>query len=154
MLPEERERRMYEGMHRMRNIRLCDLITGLTAAEYRLLHTIVEHADEPRKISELAEIVGMQPTAVSRLMNSLEEKGLIERRSRAGNRRVTDVCPTEQGRALSAQGEQTVHDYWTEVFESIPNEDADRLVEILDEIVGSMERVLAHRVENQKENCP
>ena len=154
MLPEERERRMYEGMHRMRNIRLCDLITDLTAAEFRLLYTIVEHADETRKISELAEMAGMQPAAVSRLMNSLEEKGLIERRSRTGNRRVTDVYPTQRGRESSDRGKQTIHDYWTEVFESIPTGDADRLVEILDEITDSMERVLERRVEQQKEDCP
>ena len=86
-------------------------------------------------------------------LQSLTEKGLIERRSRTGNRRVTDVYPTQRGRESSAQGKQTIHDYWTEVFESIPTEDADRLVEILDEITDSMERVLERRVESQKENC-
>lgn len=154
MQPEERERRMHEGMHRMKNIRLCDLITDMTPAEFRLLFAIVEHASEPRKISELAELVGMQPAAVSRLMNSLEEKGLIERRSRTGNRRVTDVYPTRQGREVNERNKQMIHDFWTEVFENIPVEDADRLIEIWNEIMDSMERVLASRAESQKENCP
>ncbi len=154
MEPTERERRMHESMHRMKNIRLCDLITDMTSAEFRLLFAIVDHAAETRKISELAELVGMQPAAVSRLMNSLEEKGLIERRSRAGNRRVTDVYPTDLGREVNERNKQAVHDYWTEVFENIPTEDADRLIVIWDEIMDSMERVLERRTRNQEEICP
>ena len=154
MQREERERRVSLCMQRMRSIRTCDLLCDTTPAETHLLLAIVEHESETRKISELAELVGMQPAAVSRLMNSLEEKGLIERQSRAGNRRVTDVYPTLRGREINGQNQKAFHDFWAEVFENISAEDTERLIEIWDEVLDSMERVLERRAENQKEICP
>ena len=146
---EERERRMGQILRRMRSVQFCDLISDMTPGEIHLLSAIVENESETRKISEISNQVGMQPAGVSRLMNSLEEKGLIERRSRAGNRRVTDVYPTEQGRAINQRNRRVFHDYWEAVYAHISAEDTERLFQIWEEILDSMEQVLRQQKKEQ-----
>ena len=148
---EERERRIDRILRRMRGVQFCDLIPDMTPGEIHLLGAIVEHESEDRKISELSDQVGMQPAGVSRLMNSLEDKGLIQRQSRAGNRRVTEVHPTERGREINARNKRIFHDYWETVYANISAEDTERLFEIWEELLTSMEQVLQEKKKDQKE---
>ena len=142
---EQHERAVAGALQRIKNINYLSLITDMTPGEIRLLAAICRCEEGSMKVSDLYETCNMHPTAVSRLMNSLEKKDLIIRNTRTGNRRITDVVPTEQGRFISARNRKILRAYWQEVLEGIPDEDIETMLRIQNEIMESMEKVLDAR---------
>src|SRR5689334_8506076 len=66
-----------------------------------LLHRLVE--DGPLSLGDLAERADMDPGATSRQVKALEADGLVGRRSRAGDARVTELDATPAGRRVRAR---------------------------------------------------
>lgn len=148
---EEKEQLFMNSMHRMKRINCFDMISGMTKSEVILLKEIIAGEDGTRTVSDLQCCVKMHPTAVSRLLNSLEEKGYIERTSRKGNRRVTDVKATALGKEVDAKNKNMLHEYWNDVFAAIPDEDLDNMLRIWGNIMDSMERVFDEKKCDGKE---
>ena len=95
MMSNDQTKSIMETLRRMKYINYWSLIPGMTPAEISLLAAVCDGSAERKKVSDLYGVCAMQPTAVSRLMNSLEEKGLIERNVRKGNRRITGVLAAD-----------------------------------------------------------
>lgn len=73
----------------------------VTSEEWALLLILSKHGQlSPRDLSQLTL---RDPTTVSRLIDRLEGKGLIERTRTRKDRRIVDVGITETGRALFAK---------------------------------------------------
>lgn len=62
---------------------------GLTAAQWRVLSHLYR-SDAPTQ-TELSDIIGMEKAPLGRLLDKLEDGGLIQRRSDPGDRRVRRV---------------------------------------------------------------
>jgi DNA-binding MarR family transcriptional regulator len=73
---------------------------GLSGAQARLLALVVT---EPRPMSKLAVGLRCEPSNVTGLVDRLEKRGLVERRTDAQDRRVKLIAPTAQGNELSAR---------------------------------------------------
>jgi DNA-binding MarR family transcriptional regulator len=71
---------------------------GLTPSQISVLFTVVRFG--PLRLSELAEIEGLNPTMLSRLSGQLVEWGLIRRSADPGDRRAAFVEATASGRRL------------------------------------------------------
>lgn len=71
--------------------------TGLTIAQFRILRHLRE---EPRGQSELAEVVGLSPAGISRLIDRLQERRLVTSSRRAADRRQVEVRITSDGMDL------------------------------------------------------
>ena len=99
------------------------------------------------KVSDLCAVCGMKPSAASRLLNSLEEKGLIERSLRKGDRRITDVRLTEKGAETSLRNRQIMHSFWSEVFEAVSPEELDTLLSLWGRILDSIDDVYRRRTQ-------
>ena len=78
----------------------------LTPQQYNALRLL--RAEHPRKMRtlELAGRLVSRAPDITRLLDKLQERGLIERDRPAGNRRVVDVDITPAGRALLRELEQ------------------------------------------------
>lgn len=127
---------------RMKRVHFWDLISGMTAAEYALLTFMWKSDKDSMTVSELRDGLNMHPTAVSRLLNGLEKSGCIDRCSRKGNRRVTDVFITEQGKESYMKNRKIIHDYWGEVFAGLSEKDTESMFHVWDELINQMEIVL------------
>jgi DNA-binding MarR family transcriptional regulator len=76
---------------------------GLTAQQYNALRLL--RAAHPKKLPTLnlaARLISRAPD-ITRLLDKLHERGLIDRERPADNRRVVNVGVTEQGLALLTQ---------------------------------------------------
>lgn len=73
---------------------------GLSGAQARLLALVVT---EPRPMSRLATGLRCEPSNVTGLVDRLESRGLVERRTDPQDRRVKLIAPTEAGSELSAR---------------------------------------------------
>ncbi len=139
-------------MNRMKNVHFWEIIPDMTQSEAWLLLAICEQETTNGKVSDLCDQVQMHPAAISRVMNSLEERGLIERSARKGNRRITDVHATEEGKRINMRNEGFMHRYWEEVFGRMPETDVDNLLRVLDKVVVNMENVLAESLKAGEED--
>lgn len=81
--------------------------TGLAPSHAMLLMVVI---DEPGiGPSEIAEIMLLQPSTVTRFVEKLEQKGLVERKT---NGKFTEVYPTEGGTALNMK----IRAAWTDLY--------------------------------------
>jgi DNA-binding MarR family transcriptional regulator len=71
---------------------------GLTATQLSVLSTVVHRG--PLGLKELAEVEGVNPTMLSRIVGKLEVAGLIERQVDADDRRAARVAVTTAGARL------------------------------------------------------
>ncbi len=67
----------------------------LTRTQMSVLATIARCG--PLRISELAEVEGVNPTMLSRIVGKLENSGLLQRRPDSDDRRATLVATTPEG---------------------------------------------------------
>jgi DNA-binding MarR family transcriptional regulator len=69
----------------------------LTLGQVRVLRKL---ARQPRSLSRLGDELALAPPSVTRLIDRLEERGLIERRRDPDDRRRVVATVTEEGRRL------------------------------------------------------
>ncbi|WP_241249389.1 MarR family transcriptional regulator [Rhodococcus sp. X156] len=70
----------------------------LSRSQMSILGTVVRRG--PLGIGELADIEGVNPTMLSRVVAKLDEQGLVERRVHPQDRRAATVEVTEPGREV------------------------------------------------------
>lgn len=86
------ERRLDESMKTL----------GLTRTTWCVLLAVgVEGHEQP---SDIAEFIGIDRTATSRALRTMEESGLVTRKAGKGDRRTTQVALTQEGIRLIGQG--------------------------------------------------
>lgn len=81
---------------------------GLSFGEYDVLLRLARGFPERSLgMTELAQRVMISPSGLTRVVDGLEAKGLVERRRDAGDARVVLACLTEQGRRRLRKAAQT-----------------------------------------------
>ena len=85
-------------------------------------------------ISELAAMLHSLPSAVSRTLKGLEERGYVERIVNKKDRRNTYVELTEAGEAIVVECERIFGDFGSAVMAQIDEEEIRRLITYLDSI--------------------
>ena len=128
-------------MNKMKGIRYWELIGDMSGAELVILHALGGADDGCMQVGELTGALSMNPTSVSRLMNSLEKKGYIERSLHEGNRRITDVSLTEAGRKKVEENNDILNGYWLAVLSGMERENLKNLLTVSEELVDRMEEV-------------
>lgn len=73
----------------------------MTPTRVSLLYTVIREG--PIRLSVLADMEGVNPTMLSRIVGDLSDAGLLERASYPGDRRAAVVAATEQGRRLATR---------------------------------------------------
>ena len=85
-------------------------------------------------VSELAEKVHAQNSAVSRSLRNLEVQGLIERTVNRADRRNTCVTLTEKGKKKQEEIAATLGEFGRSVVSQMSDEDVSRLTACLKEM--------------------
>lgn len=83
----------------MKRFAAQDIWTDLSMREYDVVYTLSK-CPEPQRINELNRHVLLSQPALSRLVDRLAERGLIERRADPADRRGVRLALTEAGRAV------------------------------------------------------
>lgn len=73
---------------------------GFRESEWRVLATLFD-ADAGMGVSELADHVLVPQSTLSRRLDRMVEKGLVDRRARDGDRRSVTVTLTDKGRSTA-----------------------------------------------------
>lgn len=96
-------------------------LENLRAIELYLLLYIAQRGSQ--KMSELAEVFSMTKSNITFLVDSLEEKGLVERSRSNEDRRVINICLTEKGQQMYNQVLEDFAKLINRVTSQIPEKD-------------------------------
>jgi DNA-binding MarR family transcriptional regulator len=106
---------------------------GLTPAEYSVLALI--GANPGSKQTQIGEALGIKRANFVTLVNSLENRGLTERRQPAGDRRSNALFLTETGAALIAKANAVQANFEAEMVDRLGGPQVrDQLVALLDRL--------------------
>ncbi len=102
---------------------------GLTPVLFALLNVL--GAREGAIQQQLSSDMGIDPSAMVKLINELESAGLAERRRRPGDRRAWEVTITPNGRRTLERARRSVTQVEDEVLGGLADGDRRQLLELL-----------------------
>ena len=105
---------------------------GLNHARYAILVTLAGQGEEAVTMTELARIAGLSRSRLSRALDSLEERGWVERTSCSTDKRTLSATLTPAGREmLRAAAPVHVAQIRELILDPLSAEDRQRLQDIL-----------------------
>ena len=139
-------------MDRMHKIRFWQSPNGMAPGECKILSIIcrLEKENGVAAVTELTKLTGLKSASISRTMNALERKGMIERSIDPNRRRNVLVKPTVLGRQTDEAQQKEMCSFWNDVFQRLPEQDVTELLRIWNDILDSMEAVVRERGETKE----
>ena len=99
-------------------------------------HAIVEIGRAKEiSLNELAELLGLDKSTMSRTINKLVDSGLAIRELHPDDRRYVAIKLTYEGIKIFNSIEGTMEQYYQSIFSSIPEEKRDQVLESLQLII-------------------
>ncbi|MFO0488003.1 MAG: MarR family winged helix-turn-helix transcriptional regulator, partial [Cyclobacteriaceae bacterium] len=110
---------------------------GTMSIGYALLNISSEEGTPAMKIGPL---MGLEPRSLTRLLKSMEEKGLIYRQVDKNDKRSVRVLLTREGRKMKEKSRDTVLRFNQAVRDEIPAQKLDVFFEVIQEINEVIEK--------------
>jgi len=102
-------------------------------------HAIVEIGRKGKiNLNDLAEMLGVDKSTMSRTINNLVESGLAARDLDDGDRRYVVIQLTEDGQRFFENTETGMERYFTEIFERIPEDRRGQVLESLELLTAAV----------------
>ncbi|MFZ0387592.1 MAG: MarR family winged helix-turn-helix transcriptional regulator [Solirubrobacteraceae bacterium] len=122
---------LFFRLWRASHTRTEDLLNsiGLTPALFALLNVL--GARDGAIQQQLSSDMGIDPSAMVKLINELENNGLAERRRRPGDRRAWEVTITPQGRRSLERARALVTQVEDELLSGLTTADRRQLLTLL-----------------------
>lgn len=108
--------------------------------EYDVLYALTK-ADGPVRLTDLHRRVLLSQPALSRMVDRLVARGLVERCEDAGDRRVVRLALTEAGRSRQREvGAAHARDVTIAMTQTVTDSDLEELLRITRALLGSKEK--------------
>lgn len=120
--------RLTKRLRRAQLARLAPL--GLTPAQERALRMITR-SDEPLRMTELADRLGVVPRSVTTVIDSLERAGLVRRAVDPANRRAIRLHLTDAGLAVREEMRQARRQASEDLFAPLSADQRRALIGLL-----------------------
>lgn len=92
------------------------------------------HSDEGTPATKIAPLMGLEARSLTRLLKSMEEKGLIYRRADKADKRSVRILLTKEGKKMKENSRETVLRFNEAVRQEIPNQKLNVFFEVLQNI--------------------
>lgn len=116
---------------RLRRAQLSRLAPlGLTPGQARALRLITKN-DEPLRMTDLADLLGVVPRSVTALVDALEEAGLVIRAVDPANRRAIRLHLTDAGEAVREDMRKARRRAGEDLFAVLSDRQRAKLVRLL-----------------------
>ena len=90
-------------------------------------------------VNELSLFTVTEQSTMSRMLDAMEEQGLIRRQAREDDLRVREVHPTSEGRELFARFWPTLYDRFTRLFRGVGEEEYQAFVGTLHKLIQNQQ---------------
>jgi DNA-binding MarR family transcriptional regulator len=126
------ERELYD---RLKENTAC---SGVSLAQ---CHAVLELEEKGETtIGKLAESLGLDKSTLSRTIDGLFNVGLVNRFPHQNDRRYMSIAMTEQGQAACGKINRSSDEYFTRVFQTIPEEKHDLIIECFGIVAEAMKK--------------
>lgn len=137
---------MFRAMNQFRKLKFAEMFPELCKTDFFVMCTIMDKGDNGQiTISELASRAKMLPSAISRTLKGLEERGYVERNVNKNDRRNTYVELTDAGKLVTEEARKTMAEFGKSVMAQVDEEDMKRLISYLDNIYRIAEKEIETR---------
>lgn len=142
MTAEEIRKELFNTAFRFGRANMGIPLGNIPPGEFMVLQMLHHGSDEAGGISatQLAGKARMSPPALSRALNTLEEKGYVSRFTNPDNRRKTLVCLTDEGEKVRNQAWETAVEYFNRVTSAMGQEKMEQFLALWKELVEIMEK--------------
>lgn len=107
--------------------------SGLTPVQLQALKHIVRHGAST--VGSISEGLMISQPAATMLVDRMVKRGLVERKSSAGDRRQSLIVPTKSADAIIRRVEENRVERLSEILKVMNQDDRERLVESLEKFV-------------------
>lgn len=144
---------LFRAMNQFHKLKFSDMMQNMSKADFIVMNVIMNKGkDDKMTISELAAIARMLPSAISRTLKGLEEKGYVERTINKQDRRNTYVELTEEGKKQTCEVRQVMRDFGKTVMAKLDEHEVNELILYLNNIYSIAEKELeARKIRDRKE---
>ena len=87
--------------------------------------------EEGTPVTKIAPRMGMEPNSLSRILKSMEQKGIVYRRKEEGDKRIVYICLTDKGAAYRRIALRAVFRLEKEIVKEIPPEKMRHFFEVI-----------------------
>ena len=106
---------------------------------YSQCHTLVEIGRKKcLSINELAALLGLDKSTMSRTVNTMVRNGLVAREPHPEDRRYVKISLTDAGNRVLADIESRMTDYYLNIYQSIPQDKREQVLESLELLVHTI----------------
>ncbi|MCW5910539.1 MAG: MarR family transcriptional regulator [Cyclobacteriaceae bacterium] len=92
------------------------------------------HAEEGTPATKVGPLMGLEPRSLTRLLKSMEEKGLILRKADKNDKRSVRIFLTKEGKRHREKSKETVLRFNEVVREQLPKEKLDVFFDVVQSI--------------------
>lgn len=110
----------------------------LSTGQPKILEYLRDHDGAIQK--DIAMACAVEPATATSLLSRMEKNGLIERRSKDGDRRYTCVYLTEKGRKKAELSVKALHDVERTALHGFSDEEKERFISYLRRVNGNLKR--------------
>lgn len=144
---------LFRAMNQFHKLKFSDMMQNMSKADFIVMNVIMNKGkDDKMTISELAAIARMLPSAISRTLKGLEEKGYVERTINKQDRRNTYVELTEEGKKQTREVRQVMRDFGKTVMAKLDEHEVNQLILYLNNIYSIAEKEIeARKIKDRKE---
>ena len=111
--------------------------TGLTLGQPKVLDFLREKDGAAQK--EIAAACHIEPASLTTILNGMEEKGLIQRKSLNGNRRSWHIFLTDRGKEMTEAIGMGFEELEAQAFSGISGEERESFLKTFEKIYQNME---------------
>ena len=115
-------------------------VLGATKAQWRVLARLSRTGDGVRQI-ELADALDVEPITLCRMIDRLEEAGLVERRRDGADRRAWRIHLTEAAAPVIAKLEAMGVGFNADILAGIPDADRAAALRVLGRIRQNLDQI-------------
>lgn len=114
-------------------------VLGATKAQWRVLAWLKRQGDGARQV-ELAEGLDVEPITLCRMIDRLEEAGLVERRRDESDRRAWRIHLTPAAAPLLAKLDEMGKAFNADMLAGISEADRETVLRVLGQMRGNLEQ--------------
>lgn len=121
-------------VHRQLLAKLKD--TGLTLGQPKVLDYLQDH--DGANQAEIARACHIEPASLTSVLNRMEEKALVERRTQKGDRRSFAVYLTGQGHSMALRVRQAFEELEEQAFAGVSEAEREQFLAVFRRVYGNL----------------
>jgi len=116
-------------------------------------YVLISIKKEGIPVTKIAPLMGIEPTSLSRLLKTMEEKGLVYRKKDQKDRRVVRLYLTEKGLELKKVSRHMVLNYNRIVYDQIGQDEMENFLKTMTKIRNITCNLTLQAEEQDSKNC-